>query len=97
MPTTVLSQSGFLIYLGNTLVAWSSKKQATVARSSTEAEYKAIAITVEELEAVMLTELGVEVKSPPNILYDNLRATFISQNPVCHAKLKHVAKIFHFT
>ena len=43
------STSGFLIYLGCNLVSWSSKKQPTVAQSSTEAEYKAIANATSEL------------------------------------------------
>jgi len=46
------SQTGVLIYLGDTLVNWISRKQSTVARSSTEAEYRAIATAVEEMEAI---------------------------------------------
>lgn len=74
------------------MVAWSSKKQGIVVRSSTEAEYRAIATTVEEVEPVrtLLTELGIDVPVPLKILSDNLGATFIAQNPVCHTKLKHV-------
>lgn len=87
------SQTGILIFLGDTLVAWSSKKQQTLARSSTEAEYRAIATTVEELEGIkaLLTELGVEVETPLKILTDNKGASFIANNPIGHMKLKHVA------
>lgn len=64
-----------------------------MARSSTEAEYRAIATTVEELEGVksLLTELGIEVKLPLKILTDNKGASFIANNPIGHMKLKHVA------
>lgn len=37
------STSGYLIYLGSTLISWCSKKQPTVARSSAESEYRSLA------------------------------------------------------
>lgn len=92
------SQTGMLIYLGETLVSWSSRKQVTVARSSTEAEYRTIANTVEELQATrsLLTELGVTINTPMRLLSDNQGATFIANNPICHTKLMHVAMDLHF-
>ncbi|GJY92328.1 retrovirus-related pol polyprotein from transposon TNT 1-94 [Tanacetum coccineum] len=43
------SMGGFSIYLGSNLLSWTACKQRTVSRSSTEAEYKALANTVAKL------------------------------------------------
>lgn len=40
-----ISTTVFILYLGATPIAWSSKKQSGVTRSSTEAEYRAVATT----------------------------------------------------
>uniref|UniRef100_A0A3Q7H7M9 Reverse transcriptase Ty1/copia-type domain-containing protein n=1 Tax=Solanum lycopersicum TaxID=4081 RepID=A0A3Q7H7M9_SOLLC len=43
------STTGFAIYLGNHLISLSSRKQCVVSRSSTEAEYRALAAATSEL------------------------------------------------
>ncbi|XP_028959331.1 uncharacterized mitochondrial protein AtMg00810-like [Malus domestica] len=48
-PDTRHSTGGFCVYLDSNLVSWSSKKQKTVSRSSTEAEYRQLAYTAAEL------------------------------------------------
>ncbi|KAM6562837.1 hypothetical protein CsatB_022835 [Cannabis sativa] len=42
-PDGRCSTSGFVIFLGGNLITWQCKKQQTISRSSTEAEYRSLA------------------------------------------------------
>ncbi|PKU73330.1 Retrovirus-related Pol polyprotein from transposon TNT 1-94 [Dendrobium catenatum] len=92
------STSGYCTFLGNSVVAWSVKKQTTVARSSTEAEYRALASAATEViwTRTLLQELGHPQSEPTKLYCDNISAIALANNPVFHARTKHIEVDCHF-
>lgn len=93
-----VSTNAYLIFMGSQPVSWTTKKQKGVARSSTEAEYRAVANTASELRWVvsLLLELGVPITTTPTVYCDNIGATYLCANPVFHSRMKHIALDYHF-
>ncbi|CAL9001424.1 unnamed protein product [Prunus brigantina] len=92
------STIGFVIFLGSNLISLQSKKQGSVSRSSTEAEYRALANTTANLAWIqqVLKDLKLYLPDPPVAYYDNLSTLALSSNPVYHSIIKHLDIDFHF-
>ena len=85
--------------MGGNLVSWKSKKQNVVSRSSSEAEYRAMAQTTCELVWLrnLLGEIGFPQSKPMKMWCDNQAAIYIATNPVFHERTKHIEVDCHFT
>ncbi|KAL0289693.1 UNVERIFIED_CONTAM: protein ARABIDILLO 2 [Sesamum angustifolium] len=92
------SISGYCTYVGGNLVTWRSKKQTKVARSSAEAEYRAMAHTTSEILWLknLLKELGFMYDDPVPMHCDNQTAIHIASNPIFHEMTKHIEVDCHF-
>ncbi|XP_070667379.1 uncharacterized mitochondrial protein AtMg00810-like [Malus domestica] len=86
------STSGYFTFVGVNLVTWRSKKQNVVARSSSEAEYKGMALGICEIMwlKLLLRDLGILHDQPMKLFCDNKVARDIAHNPVQHDRTKHV-------
>src|SRR5436190_18480175 len=93
------STTGYCIFLGTSLISWRSKRQEVVSRSSTEAEYRAMADTTLEIHWLceFLSDIGISVQTPIPMHYDNKRAIAIASNPVFHNRTKHIDVDCHIT
>lgn len=80
------STSGFVFFLGSSLIAWSCKKQTAIALSSTEAEYRGAVLASQEVLWLrqLMTEFRFPSTQPTTLWCDNQSAIHISCNPVEH-------------
>ncbi|SGY11774.1 BQ5605_C011g06268 [Microbotryum silenes-dioicae] len=95
---TSRSTMGYLFKLAGGAISWSSRLQPRVACSSTEAEYLGLSHAAKEAVFLrsLLTKLGLDTSSPLRLLGDNQGAIALTQNPVFHARTKHLRMLEHF-
>jgi hypothetical protein len=77
------STFGTCQFLGTSLVSWSSRKQSSVAMSTTKAEYVAVASYCSQLLWMMATlrDFGLDFHHVP-LLCDSTSAISVPKNPV---------------
>lgn len=92
------STTGFCILLGSNLISWSAKRQPTVAKSSTGAEYRALTAAAQELKwiSTLVKDLNIPQFSPTILHCDHLSAVYLSANPAMHNRSKHFDTDFHY-
>ncbi|PKU80093.1 Retrovirus-related Pol polyprotein from transposon TNT 1-94 [Dendrobium catenatum] len=92
------STTGSCTFLGPNLLTWTVKKQTTVAKSSTEAEYRALSSATSDVLWLrrLAAEFNIPQSAPTTIFCDNTSAIALSNNPVFHARTKHIEIDYHF-
>lgn len=82
-PLTRHSVCGWIVALGNSPVCWKTSKQEVVSRSSAEAEYQSMALTVCELKWLrhLLSDLGIRHDEPMELHCDNQSCAPHHQEP----------------
>ncbi|GKE11309.1 ribonuclease H-like domain-containing protein [Tanacetum coccineum] len=89
---------GYCVFLNNSFVFWKSKKQNTLFKSSTEAEYRALASVTNEVIWIskILKDLQIEKLLPVSLHCDSNSTIKIAVNPVFHERTKHLEIDLHF-
>ena len=84
--------------LGNDTIKWSSKKESTIALSSTMAEYRGAIVVACEVGWLqkLLVDLGQSISGAVVIYYDNISTIMLSNNRVYHTRTKHIDVHYHF-
>jgi len=92
------STSGHTVFVGHNLVNWSSKRQAVVAKSTTEAEY--IAADNAGSDGVWFRNFMSELGYPPSgatpLWLDNQSAIRVGKNPEHHSRMRHLLPKYHW-
>lgn len=91
------SYTGYVFKIGNSIVSWESRKQKTVALSSTEAEYMALANACKEsLFIRTFLKECLNIDCVTTLFNDNQSALKLSENCMYHARTKHIDIRHHF-
>ena len=94
------SVGGFVFLLNGGAISWASKKQTSIALSTTEAEYMGMTQAAKEILwlRTLLDEIGAFKHIAPmsTLNGDNQGAIALARNPEYHARTKHIDIQYHF-
>jgi hypothetical protein len=92
------SLTGHVILFAEVAIAWATRRQKTVALSSTEAEYMALSDRCRLVAYFcnLFEELGKDMSNPTPICVDNQGAIFLAVNPAHDKRTKHIDIRYHY-
>jgi len=92
------SITGYVYFMAGGPVSWQSHSQKTVALSSMEAEYMALAAATQEALwlKMILEELQFLLQTPMRLLEDNVACIHFADHPGEHRRSKHIDYKYHF-
>lgn len=87
-----------MFQFGNGTFSCSSRKQPTVAKSSTEAECVALSLATQEAIWLcrLMKDFGKQTDAPTTIYEDNQGAIELAKNAKYHKRTKHIDICHHF-
>jgi hypothetical protein len=91
------SVTGYVVMLAGGAVTWTSRKQKTIALSSTESEYMCMSDACRQLVWIesLLQELSFPVTNI-DLCCDNQGAIFLASNPAQEHRSKHIDIRYHY-
>ena len=90
------STSGYIFQLNNNLVCWGTKRQTTVAQSSTEAEYVALAHAATEFLWLKKLLLNFKITCEPFVMFEDNQSCIKLLTKYEHKRLKHIDIKYNF-
>jgi hypothetical protein len=86
------SHTGYVLMLNGGPISWKSRRQDSVALSTSEAEYMAASLCGQEVVYIraILRDFGVQQTQPTLIYEDNLACIAMSVNPVRRKHSRHI-------
>ncbi|GLB43838.1 putative reverse transcriptase (RNA-dependent DNA polymerase) [Lyophyllum shimeji] len=92
------STSGYVFMMANGPVSWSSKRQPTVALSTTEAEYMALTRGAQQALWMhnFLFEIDLSQNLPATLHVDSTSSISLAQSTKGHARAKHIDIHHHY-
>jgi hypothetical protein len=92
------STTGYVFCMAGGAISWKSRRQPTVALSTTEAEYMAACDATREAVSwrAFLSEIGFDVSTPTTMFSDNQGCIALAKNPEHHARSKHIDIRHHY-
>jgi hypothetical protein len=93
------SMTGVCFFIDNSLIYWCSKRQSTIATSTTVAEYFALYEVTTEYICLhnLMADIGISQKGPTTIQKNNQTAIKLAEDETSHKRTKHIAVKYHYS